>query len=102
MSVEIKAMDGGPLVLMGNATYVDADGKTIPGLALSWENTDPTTWVFKLRPGVTYHNGEPFNADTVVANIDAINNDEVVTKQQATRQLRGIPTATKIDDLTVE
>ena len=92
-----------PLMAVYDAiTFLDKDGETVPGLALSWEVKDETTWVFKLRPGVKFHNGEPFNADTVIANIDAINNDEVVKNHQATRQLRGIPTATKIDDLTVE
>lgn len=35
--VEIKAMDGGPYVIMGNATYVDADGneQTTPGKAIA-------------------------------------------------------------------
>src|SRR5690606_40574284 len=29
----------------------------IPGLATSWKNLDPNTWEFKLREGVTFHNG---------------------------------------------
>ena len=92
-----------PLMAVYDAiTFVDGNGNTKPGLALSWESTDPNTWVFKLRPGVKFHNGAPFNAATVVANIDAINNDEIVKNQQATRQLRGIPSARAIDDLTVE
>lgn len=90
------------MAVFDSITYVDKDGKTVPGLALSWENTSPTTWVFKLRPGVKFHNGAPFNAATIVANIDAINNDEIVKVQQATRQLSGIPSARAIDDLTVE
>ncbi len=36
-----------------------------PWLAESWENVDETTWRFKLREGVTFHNGEEFNADAV-------------------------------------
>ncbi|MBX3070534.1 MAG: hypothetical protein KF883_08580 [Thermomicrobiales bacterium] len=41
------------------------DGELIPGLATEWEQVDELTWQFKLREGVTFHNGEPFNADAV-------------------------------------
>ncbi|MEX2629607.1 MAG: ABC transporter substrate-binding protein [Tistlia sp.] len=37
-----------------------------PELATEWERIDDTTWRFKLREGVTFHNGNPFNADDVV------------------------------------
>lgn len=37
----------------------------IPGLAESWEQLDSTTYEFKLRQGVTWHDGEPFTADDV-------------------------------------
>ncbi|TAL02795.1 MAG: ABC transporter substrate-binding protein, partial [Rhodospirillaceae bacterium] len=37
-----------------------------PCLALSWRLVDPTTWEFKLRPHVTFHDGRPFTADDVV------------------------------------
>ena len=37
-----------------------------PALALSWQMTSPTTWRFKLRPNVTFHDGSPFSADDVV------------------------------------
>ena len=36
-----------------------------PGLALSWQAVDSTTWEFVLRRGVRFHNGEPFNAQAV-------------------------------------
>ncbi len=36
-----------------------------PGLALSWRNVDPLTWQIKLRSGVKFHNGEPFDARSV-------------------------------------
>ena len=43
-----------------------------PGLAESWEQdkADPKTWIFHLRPGVTFHDGTAFNADAVVWNLD--------------------------------
>ncbi len=38
-----------------------------PMLALSWKpNSDASVWTFKLRPGVTFHNGQPMTADDVV------------------------------------
>lgn len=37
----------------------------IPGLAESWQQLDPTTYEFKLRQGVTWHDGEPFTAEDV-------------------------------------
>src|SRR5262245_712741 len=49
---------------------VDAQGKPVPGLALGWKPVGDLTWEFTLRRGVTFHNGEPFNADTVLFNLD--------------------------------
>ncbi len=39
--------------------------ETVPMLAESWRVLDDLTWEFKLRKGVTFHNGEPFNAASV-------------------------------------
>jgi len=49
---------------------VDAQGKPVPGLALSWKPVSDLAWEFTLRRGVTFHNGEAFNADTVLFNLD--------------------------------
>lgn len=39
----------------------------VPQLAESWEEApDGMSWTFKLKPGVTFHNGTPFTAQTVV------------------------------------
>lgn len=45
-------------------TRISETGDVLPMLALSWQAIDPTNWKFKLRPNVTFHNGEPFTADT--------------------------------------
>lgn len=70
----------------------------IPGLATSWRNVDPNTWEFKLREGVTFHNGNPFNADDVVFSIKRAQAD--------TSQMQGyvntIKEVKKIDDYTVQ
>ncbi len=47
------------------------DGELAPGLATELPTqVDDTTWEFTLREGVTFHNGEPFNADSVVATVN--------------------------------
>jgi peptide/nickel transport system substrate-binding protein len=45
---------------------VERDGKTIsPLLATAWKRLDDNTMQFTLRQNITFHNGEPFNADSV-------------------------------------
>ena len=43
----------------------DARDSNIPGLATSWRAVDPLTWEFKLREGVSFHNGNAFTAEDV-------------------------------------
>jgi len=58
--------------------YPTADGKYEPALAESWElSDDGTTFTFHLRQGVTFHNGEPFNADAVVYSWQVYSQPEV-------------------------
>jgi 4-phytase/acid phosphatase/peptide/nickel transport system substrate-binding protein len=52
-------------------TYLDDKGVAQPKLALSWEpSEDFKMWTFKLRPGVKFHDGTPFNAQAVKENFD--------------------------------
>ncbi len=44
-------------------------GKTVPGVAESWQQTDSTTWVFKLRKNAKWSNGDPVTADDFVFGI---------------------------------
>jgi peptide/nickel transport system substrate-binding protein len=51
--------------IFDNLLYRTRDMKIAPGLAISYRMVNDTTWEFNLRKGVTFHNGEPFNAHTV-------------------------------------
>jgi 4-phytase/acid phosphatase/peptide/nickel transport system substrate-binding protein len=52
-------------------TYLDDKGEPQPKLALSWTHSeDFKTWTFKLRPGVKFQDGTPFNAQAVKENFD--------------------------------
>ena len=46
-----------------NLIGFDANLKIVPQLAESWKLVNDTTWEFKLRKGVKFQNGEPFNAE---------------------------------------
>jgi peptide/nickel transport system substrate-binding protein len=46
------------------------DDKLYPSLATEWKATGPTTWEFKLRQGVKYHNGDPFTSADVKFSIE--------------------------------
>lgn len=53
-------------------TAWDAELRLIPQLATSWKNVDPTTWEFKLRKGVRFHDGEPFDAESVKFTLERV------------------------------
>lgn len=53
-------------------TRTNARGEVECLLAESYENLDETTWQFKLRQGVSFTNGEPFNAETVKFSVERI------------------------------
>lgn len=68
-------------------------------LATAWEWIDDTTLEFKLREGVTFHNGEPFNADDVVYTVNYVADPANGAKTQ--RNVNWMKSAEKIDDYTV-
>ena len=55
----------------------DENNEIISGLAESWEAVDELTWSFKLQEGVTFHDGEAFNAEVVKMNLDRIRDEEL-------------------------
>lgn len=67
-----------------------------PALATSWKVISPTVWEFKLREGVTFHNGNPFTADDVIASLERLTDPTSPVK--VLNAYRG---STKIDDYTL-
>lgn len=81
-------------------TRIDNDGTPQPWLALSWEAVTDTEWHFTLRPGVSFSNGEPFNAAAVKATFDRLRTDEAQGMLWQ-RQMIFYPRVDVVDDMTV-
>lgn len=67
-----------------------------PGLAESWQVVDDTTWVFKLRRGVRFHNGDELKASDVVFTVERLK------KALMASLVANIESARAVDDYTVE
>ncbi len=79
--------------------FQDEAQRLVPGLALSWAAINPLTWEFKLRPGVTWHDGTPFTAEDVVFTFARARN--VPRSPSGFGGFITGKTVTRIDDLTV-
>jgi peptide/nickel transport system substrate-binding protein len=79
----------------------DRDGAHVPRLATSWEQVNPTTWRFKLREGVKFHNGEDFNAQAVAYNFERSNTPPYATESQLHDQT-GLKEVKVVDDYTID
>ena len=81
---------------------IGPNGEIAPGIAESWEMSDDgLSWTFKIRDGVTFHNGEPLTADDVKFSLDRNRNDTAVggSASLANEQIDSVEV---IDDYTVE
>ncbi len=65
--------------LFDNLLSRHADGKLYPSLATEWRMAAPTQWIFKLRPNVKFHNGDPLTAADVKFTIDRAMNPAAKT-----------------------
>jgi peptide/nickel transport system substrate-binding protein len=65
-------------VMYSGLTDIDYQGNIVPGIAESWEpDKNLTTWVFRLRKGVLFHNGREVDAEAVKLNIERIKNPAI-------------------------
>lgn len=83
-------------------TIIDpTTGQAEPGLATEWTQTEPNTWRLKLREGVTFQDGTPFNAAAVKFSIERMTGGKVTCSNIAKFGAAKL-TVTAVDDLTVE
>jgi peptide/nickel transport system substrate-binding protein len=106
----VTAIGTSSLWVIGNTIYKsltaynNADQQDSPAVASSWDTSpDGLTWTFHLRRGVTWSDGEPFNADDVVFTME-LNFDPNIpsANRDLLKQSDGsYPSVEKVDDYTV-
>ena len=81
--------------LVGRAT----DGSLEPRLATEWmiSDEDPTVWIFKLREGVTFHDGSAFTAEDVVFSLERVRAEDSGFKALHS----AVESVSMVDDYTV-
>lgn len=85
--------------LYNSLVWMNEKGEVEPALATSWIlSKDQATYTFKLRKGVTFHNGEAFTADSVVFSWNRAKQDKMKWSEKWTIA----KSVKKIDDYTVE
>lgn len=99
-----QTANGPDLVVVGQVyeTLLELDpitGELQPLLATSWEAINDTTWRFDLREGVTFHNGEPFNAAAVKYSIERNLDPELGSPHRS--QILPVSEVEIVDDYTV-
>jgi 4-phytase/acid phosphatase/peptide/nickel transport system substrate-binding protein len=87
-------------LIFDSLTTLDNDGRAQPKLALSWEaSEDLKKWTFKLRPGVTFHDGTPFDAKALKANFDR--QKDPANKCRCAQYITNFLSVDVVDDHTV-
>ena len=61
-------------MIFSGLTVTDGHARIVPDLAESWRAVDATTWEFRLRPGVRFHNGSDFTAEDVAFTFQRVPN----------------------------
>jgi len=88
--------DNAATQLFDSLIYIDTAGEIQPALAESWDiSDDGTVYTFHLREGVTFHNGEAFTADDVIATWESGSENGEWTDKYT------LVTVDKVDDYTV-
>jgi len=85
--------------IFSSLVWLDDSGVIVPALAESWTiSDDGLVYTFKLREGVTFHNGYPFTADDVVFTWERGQGSDITYREDFIPVIQ----MNKIDDYTVE
>jgi len=81
---------------------IGSEGELIPGIAQSWSMAeDGRSWIFQLRQGVEFHNGEALTADDVKFSLDRLRHEDAAAVNYAALAREQIAGVDVIDDYTV-
>ena len=104
LTLDPHAQNEGPTHTVAHQIYEpllmrDMSGAIVPVLATEWGPTeDPNVWSFKLREGVTFHDGSAFTAEDVVFSIERALTPDSDMKEL----LASLVEVRAVDDMTVE
>lgn len=87
-------------LVFDTVTTLDAEGNAAPGLAVAWRQEGPLAWIFELRPGITFSNGEPLDATALVESAQHLASKSG-RGETIGSTLYQVESAERIDDLTV-
>ena len=90
--------------IFDSLTTRDANMKVVPQLAESWKALNDTTWEFKLRRGVRFHNGDDFTAEDVKFTLERVVKQGALDGKTSPRKslLGPLSRVRIIDDYTVQ
>lgn len=77
-------------ILEGLLDIQGEEMETVPLLAESWETIDDSTWEFRIRQGVTFHNGDPLTAEDVRYTLGEIMADPAVPRHSFVSQFESV------------
>lgn len=102
----IRPNDFPPMEVLANVceslTRIAPDFSSQPALATSFEQPDPLTIIYKLRSGVTFHNGAPMTAEDVVYSLNRSRNKELGSFHAAVYANVADIEATAPDEVTIK
>lgn len=105
LTLDPHSQNEGPTTTLMHQIYEplivrNMEGALEPGLATSWapSETDPNVWVFEIREGVTFHEGQAFDAEDVVFSLN-----RALTEQSDFKELlTGVTEVRAAGEFTVE